>query len=305
MAAVGVLYFILARYGMQGLLRLNEPWRFLPFQFRGGFGINQPWRVLVAGGILFISLFGGFRSVPLTLALLCILLFFREGLHRTAWAPVIVLIGILTFAVALPFANQLPFTVQRSLSFLPIQIDPEAKKDAEVSTEWRLRMWEQVLPMVPQYLLIGKGYAIDAKEQAREEGLEGTAKVGVENFEGALRAGDYHNGPLSLIIPLGIFGAISFVWFLVVAFRLLINNQRHGDPTNLRVNNFLLALFTMKVLWFLAAYGSFQNDLAVFTGIVGLSAAINGGMCKPTPSVKPNPAYQPFRLPKPLRTAGA
>lgn len=41
-AAVGVMCFILAKYGMQGLLGIGDKWRFLPLQFKGGLGINQP-----------------------------------------------------------------------------------------------------------------------------------------------------------------------------------------------------------------------------------------------------------------------
>lgn len=303
-AAVGILYFVLARYGMSGLLQLNEQWRFLPLQIRGGLGINQPWRLIAAVVIVFISLLGGFRSVPLTLGLLCGLLFFKEGMHRTAWAPALILGAVLVAAAAIPFARQMPFTVQRSLSFLPIEVDPDAKKDAEVSTEWRLRMWERALPMVPQYLLVGKGYGMDAREQEKDEGL-GQFKAGIEDYEGAMRASDFHSGPLSLIIPLGIFGTLAFLWFVFSGFRLLILNLRYGEAPNQRANRFLLAYFTMKIFWFFVAYGSFQNDLASFTGIVALSAAINGGICHPKKSPKPNPAYEPFRLPKPLRPAEA
>jgi hypothetical protein len=302
LAATGVLYFILAKYGLTGLLRLGEQWRFLPLHFRGSFGINQPWRILAVAGILFVSLLGGFRSAPLTLALLCGFLFFQERLHRTPWAITLALVTILGMVLIVPFANRMPLTVQRSLSFLPIEIDPEIKANADDSTEWRVRMWEQVIPMIPQYLLIGKGYGIDAREQAMAETIEGGLAVGLDKFDGSMRAGDYHSGPLSLIIPLGLFGLIGFLWFVVVAFRVLFDNRRYGDPAHLQVNTFLLALFAMKTIWFFVAYGSFQNDLAIFTGILGLSCALNGGMRRPvTAPAKPNPAYLPFRLPKPLR----
>jgi hypothetical protein len=108
---------------------------------------------------------------------------------------------------------------------------------------------------------------------------------------------------LSLVIPLGIFGARSaFSGSWCAGFSLLLlNNYRHGAPVNHRLNVFLLAFFLTKTLFFFVIYGSFQNDLSIFTGIVALSASINGGMCKPAPVTKPNPAYLPFRLPKPLR----
>jgi O-antigen ligase len=163
-----------------------------------------------------------------------------------------------------------------------------------------LRIWEQAIPTIPRYLIIGKGYGIDPQElqavQAVSEFRAGSDGAGAE------LAQDYHSGPLSLIIPLGIFGAIGFLWFLGVSLRLLIRNYRYGDSAHHRINTFLLAYFITRTLFFFVIYGSFQNELAVFTGIVALSAAINGGMRSPAPApAKPNPAYQPFRLPKVAR----
>ena len=266
-AAVGVMCFILARYGMQGLLGAGERWRFLPLQFRGGFGINQPWRILAALVIGIVALMGGYRSVPITLIILCTLLFFIEGLHRTHWAPFFLFLGILSFAIAIPFVQKMPFTIQRSLSFLPIEVSPMAKENAEESSEWRLRIWREVIPTIPQYLLVGKGYAIDAREQEMAEGL-GELNRFDSGGEGAIRASDFHNGPLSLIIPLGIFGAIGFLWFMVAGFRVLLNNYRYGNPAHHRINIFLLAYFLTKSLFFFAIFGSFQNDLALFTGMI-------------------------------------
>jgi hypothetical protein len=299
LAALTVLYFLLARHGMQGLLASGERFRFLPLQFRGGFGINPPWRFLAVLIIVWLALMGGYRSHLITILVLCTMLFFIEGLHRTKLAPIFLLVGILGAVVTISFVEKLPYTVQRSLSFLPIEVSPLARQNAEESSEWRLKMWEEVLPTVPQYLLVGKGYGIDARALEMQESV--SAAQSDNQARSAILAQDYHNGPLSLVIPLGIFGVIGFLWFMVASFRVLLNNYRHGAPVNHRLNVFLLAFFLTKTLFFFVIYGSFQNDLSIFTGIVALSASINGGMCKPAPVTKPNPAYLPFRLPKPLR----
>jgi hypothetical protein len=300
LAAMAVIYWILARHSFRGLLLAGERWRFLPLQFRGGLGIHQPWRLIVLFAMIWIMLQGGYRSNVIILGLIFGTLFFLEGLHRTKYAPTLILGAVLVAAVALPFADKMPFTVQRSLSFLPIQLDPAARENAKASSEWRIRIWEQVIPTIPKYLLIGKGYGIDPRElEAVQAASDFRAS---SDGTGAEIAQDYHNGPLSLIIPLGIFGTVGFLWFLSASFRVLLNNFRYGDPTNHRINTFLLAYFITRVAFFFAIYGSFQNELAVFTGIVALSAAINGGMRKPALApAKPNPAYEPFRLPKVAR----
>lgn len=296
-AAVGVACFILARYGMKGLFALAERWRFLPFQFKGGFGVNQPWRVLVFLGVIWVGLMGGYRSTPINLAIALFLLFYLEGLFRTRMLPTFLMLGILVLAIGLPFIGNMPLMVQRSLSFLPLEINPEVRQTAEHSTEWRLKIWREVVPTIPQYLLVGKGYSIDAREL---ESAKNFAEFRPDDAGfGASLASDYHSGPLSLIIPLGAFGVIAFLWFLVAGYRLLLNNFRYGDPQHRQINTFLLAYFGTKVIFFMLVYGSFQNDLMIFTGLVALSVTINGGMRQPEAKVTaPNPAYMPFRLPK-------
>ena len=48
--------------------------------------------------------------------------------------------------------------MQRSLSFLPIQVDKVARHDAMSTLDWRFQIWKTVLPEVPKYLWLGKGY---------------------------------------------------------------------------------------------------------------------------------------------------
>lgn len=295
-ASVGVLCFILARHGMQGLFALGESWRFLPLKFKGEFGVNQPWRVLIFMAGVTVSLMGGYRSIPITLIMTLFFLFCLEGLFRTRMMPVLALLGVLALAVGLPFVDKMPRTVQRSLSFLPIAVDPMVRIDAESSTEWRLKIWREVTPTIPQYLLLGKGYAIDPRELEEEKALADFR--GNSGGNTATLASDYHNGPLSLLIPLGAFGTLGFLWFLAAGLRVLLHNFRHGNPEHRRINTFLLAYFLTKTVFFFLVYGSFQNELMVFTGLIGLSVTINGGRSQPAKTPAPNPAYMPFRLPK-------
>ena len=299
MASVGVLCFILARHGMKGLFNVGEHWRFLPLQFRGGFGINQPWRILAFLAIAWISLAGGYRGVPITFIIVFFCLFLFEGLHRTNLAPILLIVGLLAAAVSLPFIQKMPLTVQRSLSFLPIEVSPLAKAAADDSSQWRINIWKEVIPTIPQYLIVGKGYGMDAREMEMANAFSDSRAT--DDGSGAIAASDFHNGPLSLIIPLGIFGVIGFLWFLIAAIKTLLNNYRYGDPDHRLINTFLLAYFLTKTLFFFAVFGSFQNELAVFVGIIALSVSINGGARQPAPATRINPAHLPFRLPKAMR----
>lgn len=296
---LGALCFLLSQHGVGGLFGLRESWRFLPFQFKGGFRINQPWRILTFFLLGTVIMAGGYRSYAITVIIFLALLFYFERLIRTPLAPTLLLSGLLAAAITLPFVDKLPLTIQRSLSFLPIEVDPRARQDAESSIEWRVKMWEETIPSIPQYLLIGKGYSIDPRELETTTELGGVGETA--GSAGAALASDFHNGPLSLLIPLGIFGVIGFLWFLIAAFRVLLNNYRHGLPEHQRLNTFLLVFFLTKTFMFFVIYGSFHTELAIYTGVVGLSVSINGGVRRSAMAPKPQPGLIPLRLPKTAR----
>ena len=296
LAGMSALYLILARHGLTGMLQISERWRFLPFRFKEGLSINQPWRLLTLPVILAAVLMGGFRMNVVILMVLFGCLFYLEGLLRSRLAPLMLMFGVLVLAVCVPYVDKLPLTFQRAVSFLPLNIDPEARANADSTSEWRLKIWRDVIPSIPQYLLIGKGYTIDARAIDAEGDL--TKFDHTEGEEETKLAGDYHNGPLSVIIPLGIFGAIGFLWFLGAGFRVLLNNYRYGEAAHQRINTFLLAYFCTRVIIFFAVFGSLYSELMIFVGIVGLGLSVNGVVRRPVPATAPNPAYLPFRLPK-------
>jgi O-antigen ligase/polysaccharide polymerase Wzy-like membrane protein len=253
--------YMLVRYGVQGILDLRKP-----------------WRLLLCLGLLTLSLLGGFRSVLIMFILVLVIQFYCEGLHRTRLFMVVGLTFLVGSALLVPFASKLPLSMQRSLSVLPLDIDPAARADAQGSLEWRLEMWRMLLDEVPHYLWLGKGYAINPTDiylmdQAVRHGLAGA-------FEGAMVSGDYHSGPLSILVPFGVFGVVTFIAFLIAAGRVLILNYRYGDPRIKNINTFILSYFSAKVVFYFLCFGAFNVDMAAFAGLVGLSVALNRGVAK-------------------------
>jgi hypothetical protein len=278
-ACASILWVMLARYGIDKIFT----WRRLG-------------RLLVFLALLFISLLGGFRSILLFFLFTFTILFYLEGLMRKPLLPAMLLVCLLGGSILIPFVGHLPLTVQRTLSFLPLPVDPVAQASADMSTEWRLQMWKNVLPQIPQYLWLGKGYVISANDLA----MVSTAALESGSY-GAEIAGDYHNGPLSLIIPFGIFGVIAFVWFLIAGFKALRHNYLYGDPAFSRINRFLLSLFIAKAIFFFTIFGAFSNDFAFFVGLLGLSICVNGGVAEAVRAPEPKIVYNRFKLPPALR----
>jgi len=255
-----IFSFMLARYGVQGIFTATRPWRFLAFIFFSGCGF-----------------FGGFRSLVIGYFGIFMLQFFLEGLHRTKLFPLMLLGLTLVGAAAVPFASKLPPTVQRALAFLPLPIDPVVSQSAQASSEWRLQMWKAVLPQVPQYLLLGKGLALSHQDWG-DMGF-GDKAISEDQW-GAALAGDYHSGPLSVLIPFGIWGLIAFTWFLAAGLRVLYKNYRYGDPALRTINTFLLASFVVHVAMFWIIVGGFTSDMLQFVGVLGLSVGLNNGVAR-------------------------
>jgi hypothetical protein len=260
-SANSLICFVLVRWGLRGVVDFTKPWRLALLL------------VAVAAGF-----FSGFRSNVAFMGILLLVQFVVEGLWKTYLMPVLVLLGILCLAPVLLFANRMPVAVQRSMAFLPVNIDPSVRMEAMNSSEWRYQMWGAVLPEVPKYLLIGKGYSIDPvdlylTETASHAGL-------ISGYEGAMLSGDYHNGPLSVLMPFGAFGAIAFLWMMVAGIKALQRNRLYGDPKLKLINDFFLAYFVTQCLFFFFVFGALNSQLSVFLGVLGLSVSLNGGVCR-------------------------
>jgi hypothetical protein len=253
------------------------------------------------------GLLGGFRSTLLFMLVCFALQFFLEGLHRTKLLPVLALCGLLTATLALPFASKLPFTIQRALAVLPVPLDPVARYSAKVSSEWRLKMWKAVLPQVPQYLLLGKGLGFSRADYDSTMEVAFQTHVISEDQIGAALAGDYHNGPLSVVIPFGIWGLIAFIWFLVAGYRVLSQNYHFGDPALRIINAFLLADFITRTFMFFVVVGGITSDMLHFAAVVGLSVSLNGGVSRPatiTEETAPEPKPLPSFMTRPRPALG-
>jgi hypothetical protein len=262
-ASSAIFSYLLARHGIKGIFLAGKPGRLAVFML---------FSTLV--------LLGGFRSMFLSFALIFAILFYLEGLHRTKLLPILAFAGIVAATVCLPMANRLPNTFQRALSFLPVNIDPAVRADAQGSVDWRIEMWKALLPQVPSHLLLGKGYAI-SQEDRQLIGRD----VAFHSFDPADQSlalsGDYHSGPLSVILPFGIWGAIAVLWFLIAGGWALNRNRLYGDPALKSINTFLLAAFLTKIIVFFFIAGALSSDILTFAGYLGLSISLNGGVCHP------------------------
>ena len=272
MMAQLVLPYMLARYGIRGIFLSGKPWRWLAFLF-----------------IFLLGLFGGYRVYVISCGLAFGLQFYLEGLHRTRLMAVFLSTGILGALALIPLAEHLPYTFQRSLAFLPYKISTSARLDAQSTLDWRLEMWDAILPRVPHYLLLGRGYIIstlDFNSMAVTGGVTAIRNTSGED-QWFVLASDFHNGPLSVVIPFGIWGCLAFLWFIIVAIRVLYLNYRYSPPELKTLNMSLYAAFVGHTIFFLFIFGGLDFDMLAFCGLLGLSVSLNGGVRRPVRALQP------------------
>ncbi len=270
-AAQAVFFMMLARYGIRGI--------FMP---------AKPLCVAIFISCMALGLLGGFRLQLITYAMVFAIQFYLEGLHRTKLLPIFVFVGVFAAVLILPLADRLPYPVQRSLSILPIHVSAAARANAEASSAWRLAMWKAVLPQVPKHLMLGKGYGLTEEDfTAMAMASRSTDFAG---DWGSSIAGDYHNGPLSVILAFGIWGVFAFLWLLIAGGWSLYDNLRYGDPSLQTINALLFAIFITRTILFFFVAGSLYSDITVFTGYFGMSVCLNGGVCR---RQAPAPAFEP------------
>lgn len=284
-AACFTCYWMLAMYGLRGILT------------------SLPRLLLLM--VMFVMIFlGGFRSALASIMVVMAMMFLWEGLQRTYLLMVFLLLTALTATALVPLAHHLPFTFQRTLAFLPLDLDQEAVQNADASTEFRRRIWEAFLPQIPEHLLLGKGLAISVEDLneviiGNDDLSKNSDKLDASQGTFAL-ANDFHNGMLSLVVPFGAWGVITVLWFLWAGAGILYRNAKYGDPEFRHVNAVLFFLFAWEAVNFVSCVGGLQiaSELANFIGYLGMSIALNNGVCQPAPD--PRPQVVSFRnLPRP------
>jgi hypothetical protein len=275
-AGAAIPIYLLARYGLRGIFMEGKLWR--PALFLIGFAL---------------SMTGGFRNVFGYLGLMLVLLFVLERLYRTRLMPMLLLLGIIGSLLLAVFSDKLPYTIQRSMCFLPLKWNTSVVMDAEGSSEWRFRIWRAILPKVPDYLLLGKGYAL-SKDDYQDIGQGTFAALNRSHIdasdESLAISGDYHSGPLSTLIAFGIWGAIGIIWLMAATTFVVYRNYRYGPAELQTFNTFMLAQCISAIVIFFFVFGAFQNDVGNFAKLAGFSIAMNWGIAKRPPRTAYNPA---------------
>jgi hypothetical protein len=181
-----------------------------------------------------------------------------------AAAPAIVLVSLM-LAVG---PRSLPMAAQRTLSFLPIDVDPSIRESAEGSSDWRFEMWRLVLTS-DRYIknkLFGDGFGFSAAEhEAQVQNSMGVRKYTGDSIDAFIAKGSYHGWHVEAIRFTGVLGLIIGIIILFMFARnawILVKHHKGTDfaPYSL----FLCIPFLIEPFFTLFVFGSYKGSFITY-----------------------------------------
>jgi hypothetical protein len=167
-------------------------------------------------------------------------------------------------------APVLPRPFQRAVSFLPgLRIDPGVKLDAAGTVNSRVQLWHRALQGFEQYAWVGRGFALNAREMTDLQTFNNFRRLrgmSPDTVEEAYLSHDYHSGPVTLLIDLGVAGLLIGGFLLL---RLAIDPvrdlaRRSWQHQDLRVWYLVFAGYqAINVTTFFVIYGSHSAMLII------------------------------------------
>ena len=242
-----------------------------------------PWRVTMLV-VAFVAIFlSGFRSTLLFGFVAFLLSSILRRQLQDIWLAVAAGSLVLIMVIILQGnVLQLPLTMQRALSWLPGDWDPEAVQDAEESTLWRVEMWGWAWndDRILRDRIWGQGFGFSIDDMnlmvsAMMAGKGSAAMLGGSNREDFMITGTFHSGPLSSIKYIGIVGlALYFplmIYMAVLAWRLCI---RAGDSKAFPMTLFVGIPIIYEPFNFVFIFGGLDSNysqLLLWAGFLNLT----------------------------------
>lgn len=235
--------------------------------------LHPVWGIVLVVSILAAGL-SGFRSIIAVVGLTIIVgIYYWGGVRSLILALMMVITGYVAVNIV-NMAYPLPAKIQRSLSFIPGTWDKQHIYDADASTDWRVKMWEDALftDIYIENKILGDGLGIRRDDFAYMLEISRSRMVTDEmSQERAALAGDFHSGPVTTIRVIGYVGLIIMVLAMCVlayrAHRLILASR--NKPYFREVMFFCLPMVCWPIL-FLLVFGNFKEDAPLFFLQIGI-----------------------------------
>ena len=175
----------------------------------------------------------------------------------------------------------LPWTFQRTLSFLPGNWDPTAVAAAKDSSEWRYEMWRLALS-TDRYIhnkLLGDGFGMSRQDYERvlDASLGGVGFIGESaTQEQFMVSGQFHSGPVSSIRFVGYVGLGVFLILLILVAKSAYQLIEKSRGTLYQFLTLFIGIPIMIYpIFFLFVFGAYEHDVINSFFYAGMVKLIN------------------------------
>jgi hypothetical protein len=238
-----------------------------------GRGRTRPLQVILVLIALVIGGLSGHRqNIIYLLGILLVFGFLRAEGRRAHYLSVCLAVAVAGYVVLFAFARFLPYNIQRAVSWVPgVPVSYAVILSGQGTEKWRIGVWSRALREVPQYFWLGKGFAYSETVYHSLENMDRREAY----YEHAILTGGYHNGPLGLIIGLGIFGVITSAGLFLTASTQqgLLACKEWADPVLERYHLAILSMFLARIPSFIIITG---NVHIVFPELFYLLVLLHG-----------------------------
>jgi len=243
--------------------------------------IRKPWRALIGGIGIVCILLSGFRG-----ALAGVFTRFALGSFIRGKGLDLLFVVFASSLVVIVIAmgdlgTKLPFGVQRILSSVPIpmNLNYQAVRSAEGSSEDRFEMWEIVLrsDRFIQNKVLGDGFQFSAVEikAMSEVRVPGSPISQMSWMDRSLEVGNYHGFHVETIRFTGVLGLLAATFALLVfavyawkAIKLHRGNELWGYVI------FICMPVVINPFWYWLVFGSYRSGYPELIAMAGMVKAI-------------------------------
>ena len=226
-----------------------------------------PLSALVFG----VGLLSGHRYLSLILIIAVLFIAYTQRFYN--FKNVLISIGTMAL-ILIPlilFANKLPLSAQRALSYIPgIRIDHHARINGSATLETRRILREVGFQMIPQYFWIGRGFMMPSRDYSH---VWDPTYITMH-----VNQGKFYNGFIGLMVNTGLFGTLSMLIFLgagtYLAYSIMAHLRLYGcEDWFARMSCILASVWMANISAFLFFHGDSEFAMKTFSLQAGLLIA--------------------------------
>lgn len=221
-------------------------------------GSNKLKILAVVGIAMGMALLSGFRTSLLEIFALTILFLILNAPANQRIRLAVGFGALMMFALvlAIPLTPHLPYSAQRALSWLPFtNVSIIASADAAASSEWRIDVWKYSLSHWKDYMWIGRGFTMRLSDLM-------AAEVQNDMITSAYVGHNYHSGPISMLLDLGIPGVIIVSGLLLSILSYACKPLAFDtEPIIARAHDLFRAKLIYSVIAFYLIHGDVRSTL--------------------------------------------